>query len=197
MMHNIPNIINKDGIALYHSNVLSDEEIIYYFDELFNNIAWEHERVVMFGKEITTKRKVAFFSDPNMSYTYSNKTKQGMEWTPALLRLKNRVEAITGSSYNACLLNLYHNGEEGMGWHCDDEKEIVPNSSIASLSLGAERNFSFKHKTTKETISLVLENGSILDMKGEIQKYWLHALPKTKKVIAPRINLTFRQMQMN
>ena len=92
------------------------------------------------------------------------------------------------------MLNLYHDGNEGMGWHSDDEKEILPNSSIASLSLGAARKFSFKHKSTKETISLLLENGSLLEMKGAIQKNWLHELPKTKKINTARINLTFRQM---
>jgi alkylated DNA repair dioxygenase AlkB len=105
------------------------------------------------------------------------------------------IEKYTNQKYNACLLNYYHDGMEGMGWHADNEKEIVPNSSIASLSLGANRKFSFKHKISKETISIVLENGSLLEMKGALQKHWLHALPKTTKVVTPRINLTFRQMR--
>jgi alkylated DNA repair dioxygenase AlkB len=92
------------------------------------------------------------------------------------------------------LLNLYHNGEEAMGWHSDNEKEIIANSTIASLSIGASRKFSFKHKVTKETISIQLENGSLLEMKGTIQSHWLHALPKSKKITESRINLTFRQM---
>ena len=195
MFHNIPYIINKDGIAVYHAQIMSDEEIECYFNVLFNNIAWQNEVVIMFGKEITTKRKVAFYSDPAISYTYSNKTKLGVHWTSTLLKIKNSIEALTGAQYNACLLNLYHNGDEGMGWHSDDEKEIYPNSSIASISLGAERKFAFKHKHSQETVSLLLGNGSLLEMKGEIQKYWLHALPKTKKIIAPRINLTFRKMK--
>ena len=104
------------------------------------------------------------------------------------------ISAITKNEYNACLLNLYHNGDEGMGWHSDNEKEIITNSSIASLSIGAQRKFAFKHKLTKETHSLILENGSLLEMKGTIQQHWLHCLPKSKKVQTPRINLTFRQM---
>jgi alkylated DNA repair dioxygenase AlkB len=196
MLHNIPYIINQDGTALYHEQFMPDEAIEYYFNDLFNNITWQNEIVVMFGKEITTKRKVAFYSEPLISYTYANKTKQGLGWTPSLLNIKNSIEALTGEQYNACLLNLYHSGEEGMGWHSDDEKEIYPNSSIASLSLGAERKFSFKHKYSKETVSLLLGNGSLLEMKGAIQKYWLHALPKAKKIIAPRINLTFRKMRI-
>ena len=194
MFNNIPNIINQDGVAIYYGNIFDDEQIGQFYNEILDKINWENERIIMFGKEIVTKRKVAFYSDPNISYTYSSKTKNGIKWTPKLLEIKQLIETITQSTYNACLLNLYHNGLESMGWHSDDEKEIVANSSIASLSLGTERKFSFKHKQTKQTVSLLLENGSLLEMKGSIQQNWWHALPKTTKVHAPRINLTFRQM---
>jgi len=194
MSHNIPNIINQDGEALYYPKAIPAEQLSHYYDELFNKISWEQDRVMMFGKEIVTKRKVAFYRDPLISYTYSGKLKIGLTWSQELLVIKEIVESLTKSKYNACLLNLYHNGDESMGWHSDDEKEIIAESSIASLSLGAERKFSFKHRATKETISVLLENGSLLEMKGPIQKNWWHALPKSKKIIAPRINLTFRQM---
>lgn len=195
MKNDFPYIINKDGIALYHGNVMSAEDLAIKLSELLNNIAWQQDQIIMFGKAITTKRKVAFYADDKIDYTYSNVKKKGLPWTTELLQIKSLIESRTGASYNACLLNLYHNGEEGMGWHSDDEKEIIPNSSIASLSIGAERKFAFKHKTTKETVNLILENGSLLEMKGPIQQYWWHSLPKTKKVQAPRINLTFRQMR--
>jgi alkylated DNA repair dioxygenase AlkB len=194
MLKNPLNIIAQDGIALYHEKVLTDEQIKPLYDKLLNNINWENERVVMFGKEIITKRKVAFYSDPLIAYTYSSKTKIGLPWKDPLIILKNIVESLTKQTYNACLLNLYHNGEEAMGWHSDNEKEIIANSSIASLSIGASRKFSFKHKVTKETISIQLENGSLLEMKGTIQSHWLHTLPKSKKITESRINLTFRQM---
>jgi alkylated DNA repair dioxygenase AlkB len=194
MLKNPLNIIDQDGIALYHEKVLTDEQIKPLYEELLNKINWENERVVMFGKEIITKRKVAFYSDPLIAYTYSSKTKIGLPWKDPLFILKNIVESLTKQTYNACLLNLYHNGEEAMGWHSDNEKEIIANSSIASLSIGASRKFSFKHKVTKETISIQLENGSLLEMKGTIQSHWLHALPKSKKITESRINLTFRQM---
>ncbi len=194
MINNRPNILPQDGIALYYEKIVNDEEIKGLFDALLNNIHWENERVIMFGKEIVTKRKVAFFSDPSISYRYASKTKIGLPWTSTLLIIKNIVESITKESYNACLLNLYHNGEESMGWHSDNEKEIIANSSIASLSLGANRKFSFKHKVSKETVSIELEDGSLLEMKGSIQAHWWHALLKSKKVTAARINLTFRQM---
>jgi len=194
MLKNPLNIIAQDGIALYHEKVLTDEQIKPLYDKLLNNINWENERVVMFGKEIITKRKVAFYSDPLIAYTYSSKTKIGLPWKDPLIILKNIVESLTKQTYNACLLNLYHNGEEAMGWHSDNEKEIIANSSIASLSIGASRKFSFKHKVTKETISIQLGNGSLLEMKGTIQSHWLHTLPKSKKITESRINLTFRQM---
>ncbi len=194
MQDNFPNIINYDGQAIYLGCIFNAEESTYYFDELLNKIEWRNETVVMFGKEITTKRKVAFYADQGIKYTYASKTKTGLQWNETLLAIKHVIESFTKVSYNACLLNLYHDGTESMGWHSDDEKEIVPNSSIASLSFGAARKFSFKHKSAKETISVLLENGSLLEMKGSIQKNWLHAMPKTSKVNTPRINLTFRQM---
>jgi alkylated DNA repair dioxygenase AlkB len=194
MNKKFPNIINKDGEVTYYGKIYTDELIRQFFDELSNKIIWEHEKVIMFGKEITTKRKVAFYANDGITYTYSQKIKVGKAWTPALLNIKKIVEEYTSQKYNACLLNLYHNGLEGMGWHSDDEKEIIKNSSIASLSLGADRKFSFKHKISKETLSIMLESGSLLEMKGVLQKNWLHALPKTTKALTPRINLTFRQM---
>ena len=106
--------------------------------------------------------------------------------------MKKRVEERSGENFNSCLLNLYHDGSQGMGWHSDDEPSLVRDSAIASVSLGVERKFSFKHRETKETVALMLERGSLLVMKGETQRFWRHALPKTKKVASPRINLTFR-----
>jgi len=194
MIINNPNILPQDGIALYFEKVVKDKQLEQFYEALLNNIQWENERVIMFGKEIITKRKVAFYSNPTISYRYASKTKIGMPWTSTLITIKNIVESITKESYNACLLNLYHNGEESMGWHSDNEKEIIANSSIASLSLGANRKFSFKHKISKETVSIELENGSLLEMKGSVQTHWWHALIKSKKVTDARINLTFRQM---
>jgi alkylated DNA repair dioxygenase AlkB len=194
MINNRLNILPQDGIALYYEKIVNDDEVKQLYDALLNNIHWENERVVMFGKEIVTKRKVAFFSDPSITYRYASKTKIGLPWTSTILTIKNIVESITKESYNACLLNLYHNGEESMGWHSDNEKEIIANSSIASLSLGANRKFSFKHKVSKETVSIELTNGSLLEMKGSVQAHWWHALLKSKKVTDARINLTFRQM---
>ena len=168
------------------------EQAEYYFDLLLSKIEWKNDEARIFGKHFIIKRKVAWYGDHDYTYTYSNATKQALPWTKELLELKSLTEKTTGTIFNSCLLNLYHNGDEGMTWHSDDEKSLGNNTVIASLSLGAERKFSFKHKATKQTISIVLENGSLVVMKGTTQTHWWHCLPKTKKVSGPRINLTFR-----
>lgn len=186
------NIIAHDGTVDYYGGVVSFEEAEYYFDNLLNNIDWKNDLAVIFGKKIVTRRKVAWYGDKPFAYTYSNTTKYALPWTRALVELKRLVELHTGETYNACLLNLYHDGSEGMAWHSDAEKDLKKNGAIASLSFGAERKFSFKHKHSKDTHSLVLQHGSLLVMKGTTQTHWLHRLPPTKKVDTPRINLTFR-----
>ena len=139
---------------------------------------------------------MAWYGDTDFEYTYSKITKRALPWTAELVALKKIIEKKTGEKFNSCLLNLYHNGDEGMAWHSDAEKVLKKNGAIASLSLGAERKFTFKHKETKETISLILENGSLLVMKGSTQTSWLHRLPPTKLISKPRINLTFRSINL-
>ncbi|MCW2120130.1 alpha-ketoglutarate-dependent dioxygenase AlkB family protein [Flavobacterium sp. 7A] len=186
------NLLSQDGTVNYYGFLFSQEEANHYMAVLLSEIEWKHDEAIIMGKLIVTKRKVAWYGDQEFEYTYSNRTKKAMLWTPALLELKARVEQKTGESYNSCLLNLYHSGEEGMTWHSDGEKDLKKNGAIASLSFGATRKFAFKHKDTKETVSIILESGSLLVMKDETQTHWLHRLPPTKKVLKPRINLTFR-----
>ncbi|MDZ7878773.1 MAG: alpha-ketoglutarate-dependent dioxygenase AlkB [Saprospiraceae bacterium] len=186
------NLLPNDGTVNYHGKLFTQKEANNYLDYLFNSIEWKNDELVMFGKPIVTKRKVAWYGDSNFNYTYSKKTKQALIWTKELLELKTAVEHATGETFNSCLLNLYHNGDEGMGWHSDAEKELKLNGAIASLSFGAERKFVFKHKETQEIVSLILEHGSLLIMKDETQTNWLHRLPPTKLITKPRVNLTFR-----
>lgn len=186
------NILPKDGVVHYYGKVMADQKSRYYLDCLMKSIAWQNDEAVILGKRIVTKRKVAWYGDHQFEYTYSNTTKLALPWTKELLELKAVAEGVTTEQYNSCLLNLYHNGNEGMAWHSDAEKDLKKNGAIASLSFGAERKFSFKHKKSKETASLVLEHGSLLVMKGTTQTNWLHRLPPTKKISSPRINLTFR-----
>lgn len=131
-----------------------------------------------------------------MRIPISKITKTALPWTDTLLELKKLAEEKTGENYNSCLVNLYHDGSEGIAWHSDGEKQLKRHGAIASLSFGAERKFGFKHKETKEVIALNLASGSLLVMKNETQDYWLHRLPPTKKVNSPRINLTFRTIDL-
>lgn len=196
-LENTPhNLLPRDGCVNYYGPVLPRSDADYYYDILLNEIAWQHDRAIIFGKEIITKRMVAWYGEHPFSYTYSKTTKIALPWTESLLALKEMIERETGETFNACLLNLYHDGSEGMAWHSDAEKDLKKNGAIGSLSFGAERKFSFKHKKTKETVSKVLEHGSILTMKGTTQTHWLHRLPPTKTINTPRINLTFRSINL-
>ena len=186
------NLLPKDGTVNYYGKIIDQEEADAFYLQLLENIEWKNDEAVIFGKKILTKRKVAWYGDENFEYTYSNSTKKAIPWTPELLKLKALAEEKTGEEFNSCLLNLYHSGDEGMAYHSDGEKDLKKNGAIASLSFGAERKFSFKHKFTKEKVDLLLEHGSLLVMKDQTQSFWLHRLPPTKKIHTPRINLTFR-----
>ncbi len=186
------NLLPNDGEVRYYGTLFPKDRADHYFKSLMEGILWKNDEAVIFGKLILTKRKVAWYGDEEFSYTYSNRTKTALPWTTELLELKSVAEKETGETFNSCLLNLYHSGEEGMAWHSDGEKDLKKNGAIASLSFGAARKFAFKHKQTKETVSLILEHGSLLVMKGPTQTHWLHRLPPTKTTLKPRVNLTFR-----
>ena len=186
------NMLPYEGEVIYEGSVFNRKQTTSYYQNLLHHIPWQNDEAIIFGKHHITKRKVAWYGDKVYSYTYSGVTKQAHLWTPELLQLKQKVEEISSTTYNSCLLNLYHDGVEGMGWHSDAEKTLLENGTIASITFGAERKFSFKHKVTKQRVDILLENGSLLLMKGTTQKNWLHRLPPTKKVFSPRINLTFR-----
>lgn len=189
------NLLPYDGEVFYHGSILSTTKAKSYYQKLFETIEWKNDEAIIFGKHITTKRKVAWYGDEPFSYSYSKTTKYALGWTKELLELKDLVEKHSKATYNSCLLNLYHNGSEGMAWHSDGEKDLKKNGSIASVTFGAVRKFSFKHKTSKQKVDIILEHGSLLIMTGETQTHWLHRLPPTKKVHTPRINLTFRTIE--
>jgi alkylated DNA repair dioxygenase AlkB len=186
------NLLPQDGEVNYYGKIMSEAEALVFFNSLLNNIEWRNDEAVIYGKHYVTKRKVAWYGDKPFSYSYSNTTKEALPWTTELQTLKTLAEKLSGETYNSCLLNLYHTGEEGMAWHSDGEKTLKKHGAIASFSFGAERKFAFKHKETAQTVSLILEHGSLLIMKGTTQDHWLHRLPPTTKVKRPRVNLTFR-----
>ena len=188
------NWLPHGGEVNYYGKIFDVEEANHYEHYLLNSIEWKNDEAVIFGKHIITKRKVAWYADHDFEYTYSNVTKRALPWTKELLELKSITEKQTGETFNSCLLNLYHDGSEGMAWHSDGETDLKKDGAIGSLSFGAERKFSFKHKQTKESVSIILEHGSLLVMKGTTQTHWLHRLPPTKVISKPRVNLTFRSI---
>ena len=191
------NLLPKDGQANYVSEWIDEAQCSQLFDTLKESLSWEVDQLLMFGRKITTRRKVAWVGDLGCSYTYSGVQKHPQAWTPELLQIKSRLEEISQWQFNSCLLNFYHDGSEGMGWHSDAEKELDRQTPIASLSLGGVRKLAFRHQTDKTTTSLFLENGSLLMMHSPTQEFWSHSLLKTKTTVAPRINLTFRKILIN
>ncbi len=186
------NLLPRDGIVNYYGVLFEQNEADRILETLRATIEWRNDETIIFGKKIITKRKVAWYGEKETKYTYSGITRFALNWTDELLELKKKIEERTGESFNSCLLNLYHDGNEGMGWHSDNERELLKNGAIASLSLGAERRFVFKHKEDKGKVEIMLEHGSLLVMKGRTQNNWLHRLPVSKSIIMPRVNLTFR-----
>jgi alkylated DNA repair dioxygenase AlkB len=186
------NLLPYDGEAYYQKAVFSRNQADTILIALIEEIDWKHDELLMFGKKVITQRKVAWYGNEGIEYAYSKAIKRALSWTEGLLRLKMIIETVSNETYNSCLLNLYHNGTEAMGWHSDDEKELKQNGTIASLSFGVARKFVFRHKVSKEKVEIWLEPGSLLLMKGTIQSNWMHRLAPSKAVTDPRVNLTFR-----
>lgn len=192
--YRVLNLLSRDGGLFYIPDFLSELNANEFYLLLQDDVDWRHDENYIYGKRVITRRKVAWYGDKDYKYTYSQSEKLAQLWTPTLAEIKEIVERSIDESFNSCLLNLYHDGTEGMGWHSDNEPELKPQGVIASLSLGAERKFELKHKKTLEKVSLNLQHGSLLIMKGEIQSHWQHRLTVSTKVKESRINLTFRTM---
>ncbi len=164
------------------------------YERLYQQICWRQDVIRIFGKEILLPRLQAWYGEK--AYSYSGMKIPALALLPEMKTLKQSISTLSGFEFNSVLANLYRNGQDSVGWHADDEPEIVHNSCIASLSLGAARRFELKHRFRKDIapVSFVLESGSLLLMRGTTQQYWLHQLPKMRSVQRPRINLTFRLM---
>ncbi|KIC08801.1 DNA methylase [Leisingera sp. ANG-M1] len=189
------NLLPADGTVHYFGPVLPEDQADWYFARLMETVDWRHDEAVIYGKRITTKRKVAWYGDRAFRYTYSRVTRTALPWTRELRLLKDCVERAAGERFNSCLLNLYHSGDEGMSWHSDAESDLVRNGAIGSLSLGAARRFSFKHNSLDLKADVTLEHGSLLVMKDATQSFWKHRVPPAKSVTRPRISLTFRTIR--
>lgn len=190
-------LIKADNLSVeYIENFFDFDQSQLYMEHLTNDIKWKREKIRMWGKEIVTKKRIAWYADEGKSYTYSGSTFHPDQWNELLLEIKKYVEQYMNFQFNSVLLNEYPNGKVGMGWHSDDERELGIDPIIASLSFGANRDFIFKHKTDKsvDNIKIHLKSGSLLLMLGSTQHHWKHSLPKRLKVREPRINLTFRKI---
>jgi alkylated DNA repair dioxygenase AlkB len=190
------NLLPRDGIVYYFHSFFDETKCHQFYQTLLVSLDWQPDQIWMFGKKITTQRKVAWIGDSGCSYTYSGVKKEPQAWTSELLEIKAQAEELAQCKYNSCLLNLYHNGNEAMGWHSDDEIELEEDVPIVSFSFGASRKFAFRHKVDDIKTSLFLDNGSALIMYPPTQTYWKHALLKTKLTVTPRINLTFRKIKL-
>lgn len=183
----------KDGEILYDRNFLSSVEASRYFKIIRNETAWQQDQIKVFGKVYDQPRLTALYANNNFPYSYSNITMYPSPFSATLLEIKEKVEQQLKKEFTTCLLNLYRHGQDSNGWHADNEKELGKNPIIASVSLGAERMFHMKHRTdNSQKIKINLIHGSLLVMSGSTQHYWLHQIPKTKKHVEERINLTFR-----
>lgn len=188
---------SEEGSLTYYENFFLKQDCEFYFNKLMDSIPWKNDVIKLFGKRIVTNRKVAWFAENNITYTYSNQQKTANPFFYELQLIKEKVEVISNCEFNSCLLNLYMNGKDGMGWHSDNEKEIEVNSTIASVSFGASRKIYFKNRMNPlQKLKLQLAPGSLLLMEGKIQKHWLHSIPKMITITEPRINLTFRKMKL-
>ncbi|WP_298556679.1 alpha-ketoglutarate-dependent dioxygenase AlkB [uncultured Algibacter sp.] len=187
------NLNLKGAKITYYPNFFNIAEADNYYKNLLKNIKWKQESITVFGKIHLQPRLTAFYADNKNTYKYSNIIMQPYTFEDDLLKIKDKIEAELKTKFTSCLANLYRHGTDSNGWHADNEKELGKNPIIASVSFGAERAFHLKHKSDKALkAKLTLQHGSLLLMQGETQNNWLHQIPKTKKIIEKRINLTFR-----
>ena len=187
-------LLPYDGSAVLHEQFLDGDVARRAFDELHSDNAWETHDIVVFGKRHREPRLSTWHADDGREYEYSGLLRTPLPMTPLLCELRERCESVTGATFNSVLVNLYRDGNDGVGWHADNEAVNGREPTIASISLGATRRFDLRHRESKETVKVDLHAGSLLVMSGLSQHCWVHQVAKTKHVVGPRINLTFRRV---
>jgi alkylated DNA repair dioxygenase AlkB len=192
----IPNLAPFDGELYLIKQCYSLPESDLLFSQLQAELAWQEEAIFIYGRWVKVPRLMCWYGDPEACYRYSGVNHQPMPWTPTLLAIREKIERQCQYTFNSVLANLYRDGNDSMGCHADDEKELGLNPVITSLSLGDERLFKLHHKKTKDKLDIVLGHGDLLVMAGTLQHHWMHSVPKTKKPKMPRINLTFRKIKV-
>lgn len=180
--------------VIFYPGLFQPPESDQLFNDLLKEIDWKHEPIKIFGKSVLQPRLTAYYG--TKPYTYSHVTMQPLPWNAPLLQIREKIEPLVDTQFNGVLLNLYRDGQDYMGWHSDDEKELAKGAAIASLSLGETRRFIFRRRDNHQTkFELNLSDGDFLVMGGDTQKFWQHHVPKMAKSTQPRINLTFRVLQ--
>jgi len=191
-MVNGKNLLPKDGEALFFPQFFNREDSYRLFQALQDNILWKQDEITLYGKKMPVPRLSALYGDEGLTYTYSGILMKPHPWTPELLEIKRKIEKEAKVVFSTVLLNLYRDGKDSVAWHSDDEPELGANPVIGSVSFGATRTFKFRHLKDKTVEKVELTHGSYVLMRGETQHKWEHEIPKTTKVLTPRINLTFR-----
>lgn len=177
---------------VYIPNWLSHKHAKHLMDYFIERLQWEQPSISLYGKLHKIPRLQAWYGDPDTQYEYSKFKMEPLSWEPRLLKLKQACEQACNAKFNSVLANYYRNGQDSMGMHADDEKELGEQPIIGSISLGQQRRIVFKHKATNESHKLLLEHGSLLIMLGDTQKNYQHGINKSKTQVGPRLNFTFR-----
>ena len=164
------------------NHLFSKQESDFFFQKLLDVVEWKHETITMWGKKRTLRRRVAWYGDPGKNYAYSGNSLRPKAWNKDLTVIKEKIEALSSIRFNSVLLNDYEDGNVGMGWHCDDEKELGKDPVIGSVSFGVDRDFYLKpkNKSSNERVKIRASNGSFILMNGATQHHWLHSLPIRK-----------------
>ncbi len=187
-------LLAHGGSAVLYRSVVDPGVADRLCRELGEQILWDQPTIRMYGKTMLQPRLVAWFGDAGMNYSYSGTTMHPQPWLPTLVGLKAECERLAGVRFNSALANLYRDGQDSVAWHADDEPELGVDPVIASLSLGDVRRFRLRHTDTRDVVSIDLPTGSVVVMSGRCQAEWMHEVPKTKRQVGARINLTFRRI---
>ncbi|GDX34072.1 alkylated DNA repair protein [Actinomycetes bacterium] len=186
-----------DGTATLYENFLDSQFATQAFNQIRDESDWEQPEITIFGNTVLEPRLSTWHNELGQGYKYSGVMRRAQPFSKMLGEIRDRCVEVTDTRFNSALVNFYRNGQDGMGWHSDDEACNGPEPTIASVSLGATRRFDMRHRKTGETIKIQLESGSLLVMAGKSQQFWVHQIAKTKRVQEPRINLTFRRVIEN
>lgn len=186
----------ENGEYLFYPAFFSKSESDLFLQKLKTEIEWKQESMNMYGKRVNFPRLTAWYGDNDKPYSFSGITLKPKIWTTELIKIREQIEPLSQIKFNSVLLNLYRNGNDSISWHTDAEKELGLNPIISSVNFGATRKFQLRHKETKEKLEIELTHGSLLIMRGELQHFWQHQVPKTSQNVSERINLTFRAIKL-